>query len=291
MTAEKRLILLSADDFAMTEGITRGIEELAHAGLLSATSALVTTPHWHEHAHRLANLRDSVAIGLHFNLTLGSPLGPMPRLAPDGSLPTVGKLTRLALTRRISRSEIEQEANRQLVQFESLVGAPPDFIDGHQHVHALPVVRSGLLAAVRQRAGGRRLLVRHPGDRLRAIRARGGAWKKALTISWLARGFRSEVEAAGLMVNDSFAGITEFLPEAAEADLNASLLEPGRLHIAMCHPGHPDAELAAIDPVTERRKTEMEAIRKCPGLATRIWHPRRPADGPPINWQRELDAL
>ena len=59
--------VLCADDYALTEGVSRGIEELARAGRLSATSALVTTRHWPEHARRVAGLRRHVQVGLHLN--------------------------------------------------------------------------------------------------------------------------------------------------------------------------------------------------------------------------------
>lgn len=37
-------ILLVADDFAISEGVTEGIEQLARAHRISATSAIVTLP-------------------------------------------------------------------------------------------------------------------------------------------------------------------------------------------------------------------------------------------------------
>lgn len=282
------LILLSADDYAITAGVSRAIEDLAERGLLSATSAFVTTRHWAVDAPRLAARRDRLAIGLHFNLTLGAPLGAMPSLAPDGRLPAIGALTKAALTRRIDPSEIEAEAGRQLDRFAELAGVPPDFVDGHQHVHALPQVRDGLLAALRRHAGSRAVLVRDPADRWSRISRRGGARAKAMLLSWLSRGFTAAAARAGCVVNDSFAGVTDFKPEAAASELALALTEPGRLHIAMCHPGFPDAELAAIDPVTLRRRSEYDALIGLDGLAQDIWHPTRAADGAPIDWQREM---
>ena len=35
----------------------------------------------------------------------------------------------------------------------------------------------------------------------------------------------------------------------------------------MCHPGHPDAELAGLDPVVERRRMEYDALMRDPGAA------------------------
>ena len=47
------MIILCADDYALTEGVSRAIGELAAAQRLSATSVLVTSAHWPAAAPRL----------------------------------------------------------------------------------------------------------------------------------------------------------------------------------------------------------------------------------------------
>lgn len=278
------ILLLCADDFALTEGVSRAIEELCVAGRLSATSALVTTRYWPAHGARLAALRGLVAVGLHVNLTLGSPLGPMPRLAPTGQFPAIGALTRRAVRRSVDASEVMVETARQLIAFEQSVGFPPDFIDGHQHVHALPGIRDGVLAALCERFPHGGPLIRNPAEQIGAIIARGMAVSKATALSGLSFGFARAVRAAGFATNDTFGGVTDFRPEDAHEDLRLSMLRPGRLHLVMCHPGFPDAELAALDPVTSRRRSEYDALMQDHVLTTAIWRPRRPADGPAIDW-------
>ena len=49
-----RMLILCADDYALTEGVSRAIGELAAARRLSATSVMVTTPHWPAAAPRCA---------------------------------------------------------------------------------------------------------------------------------------------------------------------------------------------------------------------------------------------
>ena len=48
------MIILCADDYALTEGVSRAIGELAAARRLSATSVLVTSAHWPAGAPRLS---------------------------------------------------------------------------------------------------------------------------------------------------------------------------------------------------------------------------------------------
>ena len=69
-------------------------------------------------------------------------------------------------------------------------------------------------------------------------------------------------------------------------ELQSALREPGRRHIVMCHPGHPDAELARLDPVVARRRMEYEALMRDRSLPERIWRPSRNADGPALDWPR-----
>ena len=85
-------VILCADDFAMTRGISEGILALAEANRLSATCAMVNMPHWPSQAAAAVALRDRFALGLHLNLTFGAPLGAMPLLAPGGEFPSSDKI-------------------------------------------------------------------------------------------------------------------------------------------------------------------------------------------------------
>jgi chitin disaccharide deacetylase len=278
-------IILNADDYALTEGISRAIGELAAARRLSATSVLVTSPHWPASAPRLSVHRGRLAIGLHLDLTLGPPLAPMPRLAPEGRFPTVDGLAARVLSPLADMREIRAEIERQLGRFEAGLGFPPDHIDGHQHVHVLPRVRTALLEAVAQRYIMHKPLIRYPSDRLASINARQGARTKAYLVHAASLGFVRAAHRRSLPTNDSFSGFSDFDEECSFADeLERAMTLPGRRHIIMCHPGHPDAELARRDPVVARRRTEYEALLADTRLPDRIWRPSRSPDGPPIDW-------
>lgn len=279
------MIILCADDYGIAPGVDRAIDALAETGRLSATSAMVTFADWPGTAGRLNLLRDRIAIGLHLNLTLGAPLGPMPTLAPGGTLPAIGQLTARAWTGRVSKSEIRAEIDRQLDRFVAETGHQPDHIDGHQHAHALPVVRSALTAAVRDRKWPEPPLIRSPEDSPLRIARRGMATAKAIAITALTTGSQRTWRAADLPTNDSFAGVSAFASGIDFADeLAAALTHPVRIHIVMCHPGFPDETLAARDPVVGRRAEEYAAIAAFTRLPERIWHPDRTASDGPIDW-------
>jgi chitin disaccharide deacetylase len=278
-------VLLCADDYAMTNGISRAIIELAEAGRLSATSAMTTSAHWPSHATWLARVRGQIATGLHLNLTLGQPLGPMPGLTFNRQFPPIADLTARSLSGRLDRAEIAAEIERQLVAFEAELGFAPDHIDGHQHVHVLPRVRDALLDVVTRRYGSARMrpLVRNPADTLARIATRRRAAAKAVTLCWLGRGFASGAIAARLPVNEGFGGVCDFAPAEVAADFAAAVAPSGPRHLVMCHPGFVDDELVRIDPVRERRQCEFDVLMR-EGFCAPIWRPNRTAGGGALDW-------
>lgn len=277
MTSERRHRFLCADDYAMTAGLSRGIEELALARKISATSAMVTTAHWTSDAPRIRDLRGHVAVGLHLNLTLGSPLGPCPTLAPSGAFHELQPLIKAALTRKIGRVEARDEIRRQLDAFQAALGFPPDHIDGHQHVHVLPVIRRALLDEVAARFPDRPPLLRDPTEGLLGIAATSPAPAKALVVKTLAAGFARSARKRGLTVNTSFAGFSAFnTSRPFESEMIAALdrrRDASAFKIVMCHPGFLDDELCRIDPVVARRRQEFDTLMKLAPPEAALWHP------------------
>jgi predicted glycoside hydrolase/deacetylase ChbG (UPF0249 family) len=249
---------LCADDFALSPAVSRGILEALAAGRLTATSAMTTQKSWPEAAKAFRDLAPHADLGLHFNLTLGRPLGEMPRFAPGGAFPSMNAIAPAAWRRALPRAEIRDELRRQLDAFEAAYGAPPDFVDGHQHVHVLPGIAEDLLAEFSARGLAGKIWMRDSADRPGRIVARGRHWGKALTVAGLARGFRAKARAAGFALNDGFSGFSDFDPPADYGEDFATFLRaPGARPLIMCHPGHVDDELARLDPVTDSRETEL----------------------------------
>jgi predicted glycoside hydrolase/deacetylase ChbG (UPF0249 family) len=252
---------LCADDYALTPGVSRGILELLRARRLTAVSVMTTRPGWPEAAGELKPFILGVDIGLHLNLTLGAPLRAMPGLAPTGEFPAVGALVRAAVLGRLPLGEIAAEIARQIDAFTRHFGRLPDYVDGHQHVHALPGVRDALLRTLAEQGLSGRLWLRDPGDRIDAILARPMRGK-ALAVAVLAAGFAARAHASRFALNDGFAGFSDFDPAGDYAALfAASLRSPGPHHLVMCHPGFADEALARLDPATSSRETELAFFR------------------------------
>ena len=136
-------VCICADDFGLESGVDQGIAALAARGKLTAVSCLSMGPTFGRDAEMIRGL--DIDIGLHLNFTesLGQP----------GLFMSVGKLILSAYLRILPASRINEQINRQLDAFESIMGREPDFVDGHLHVHQLPQIRESLIEQLTKRYG------------------------------------------------------------------------------------------------------------------------------------------
>ena len=141
--AHKRLILC-ADDFAANASISQGIAVLARAGRISATSAMVLSPRWAGDAGLLRDMHGRIDVGLHLDWTSG-----FARAAGHGM--SLGSAMRTAVLGGFDQAAARAVIERQLDAFEAVWKAPPDHIDGHQHVQQFAGIREALVAVVRAR--------------------------------------------------------------------------------------------------------------------------------------------
>jgi predicted glycoside hydrolase/deacetylase ChbG (UPF0249 family) len=265
-------LILCADDYAIAPGVSRGILRLIEHGRLTATSCLTVSRFWPEHAGWLKPHADTADIGLHLALTLLPPLAAMPHTAPSGRLPDTQTLTIAAWRRRLDLEEIAAELGRQIDAFETVFGRPPAFLDGHQHVHQLPGIRDIVLDLWHRRLAAGGGWLRLTDETLPNILRRGVERTKATIISLLGRGLGRRARAAGLPVNQSFAGVHDFSMRVPYARLFERFLEAATdRHLVMCHPGHADDELRAIDDVIEAREEELAFLESAafPALLAR----------------------
>lgn len=254
----KRLVIC-ADDYAISPAVSAGIRELAVAGRLSATGTMTCMPDWPAEAPALRPLGLAVAVGLHVTLTDQCPLGPMPRLAPQGRFPGVGALFKLCFSSRLPTEEVAAELERQLDAFEAHFGRAPDFIDGHQHVHLLPGVRQAILALFDRRLDAGRVWLRDCTDRPASLLKRGSAFKAAV-IAGIGRPLAKAARGRKIPMNQGFSGFYDGRREPLRDALARLLIGAEDGHLLMVHPGHVDAALIACDSLTDSRQVEWETL-------------------------------
>lgn len=259
MRTRSRPVILCADDFALAEGVSEGILRLAEEGRLTAIGCMTASPLWRSLAGRLDAVEDRCDIGLHLTLTDLEPLGALPRLAPAGRLPGLARLMTASFSGCFERAEVRDELRRQWDAFVAARGRPPDFLDGHQHVHLLPGVREAVLELATMGGFERRPYLRVCWDAPTRVLTRGIAVGKTLFLCLLSIPFRREVARLGLAANDSFRGVHAFDPSVDYATLFPRFLAGrARRPLVMCHPGLVDARLRAVDTVTDQRRREYD---------------------------------
>ena len=253
-----RHIWLCADDYGISPSVNIAIRDLIVRGRLNATSVMVVAPSFGRSEasalRRLNAVAPRVAIGLHLALT--APYRPLTEsFTPTRGgtfLPLAAAFGR-AMMRRLEPPALRAEIAGQIRAFLDLFGRPPDFVDGHQHVHVFPQIADAVLEVVKDEAPN--AWVRQCGSA--APLRQQFADRKGLLLDVLSIRLRRRARALGIRTNPAFAGTYDFDQRADVARLFARFLErlPDR-GLVMCHPGFVDAELERLDPLTSLRETE-----------------------------------
>ena len=237
MTAAEKTLAICADDYGQSPAIDAGILRLLAMRRLSAVSCLSGGASWVADAPKLLAAAGEAQLGLHFNLSEGRPLSPaLARQWPR--FPVLPRLIAAAHLRRLPLAALREELAAQLAAFTAATGRTPDYIDGHQHVHALPGVRDAVLAAA---------AALRPVPALRStakVAGPGFAVKRWLIESTGGRALGRALAARGLRHNRVLLGAYDF----AQTDYRALMrhwlaLTPAEGGLLFCHPGE-----AAEDP-------------------------------------------
>jgi chitin disaccharide deacetylase len=257
-TPATRHIWLCADDYGISPAVNTAIRDLIVRGRLNATSVMVVAPsfsRFEASALRALNAKlPRVAIGLH--LTLTAPFRPVTdsfRPNRDGAFLPLAKTFGRAMIRRLDAAALRSEVAGQLQIFVDAFDRPPDFVDGHHHVHLFPQITGAVLETVKQKAP--KAWLRQCGSAL-PLRKRL-ADQKGFVLDLLSTRLRKRAAALGIRTNPAFAGTYDFDQGADFPALFAKFVErmpDGGL--IMCHPGFVDAELKRLDPLTTLRETE-----------------------------------
>lgn len=239
---------MCVDDYGLHEGIDEASIVLARQGRVSAISVMSQGCTWPDSAAALRAVHDPARldVGLHLNLTEAMPgvaAEPLPRVILRSHL-GLGSLDALRATVR-----------RQLDRFEEAWGAPPAHVDGHQHVHQLPRVRSVLFDELQRRYPGQRPWLR--ASRRPPASADLPERRKAGIISALGAGaLQRRADHEGWPCNRALLGVYGFDADAATyrrlLQRWCAAAQDGDL--LMCHPA---TRTPADDVIGEARRTEF----------------------------------
>jgi predicted glycoside hydrolase/deacetylase ChbG (UPF0249 family) len=227
-----RFLIVNADDFNLTEGVTRGILEAHRHGIVTSASVMVNLPGL-EPSQGLARMARRLALGLHLNLTLGPPVLPPGEVA--SLVDDCGRFIRDR--RRLEEAgearEIRAELAAQAARFEAVFGHHPSHLDTHHHLHRRPRVFGMVLDLAEALGVPLRALTPEMAEQIRARR------------------LPAADRAIGEVGSEAY-----WTPQAL---LNLpDMMEPGVTEL-VCHPGYADAALTHST-YCSQREVEMRAL-------------------------------
>ena len=202
--------LLHADDLGLAEGVDAAIIDLARSGQLRGASLLVNGPTAADAVKAWRDLADPPPLTLHFCLTEGHGLPNCPDL-PTG----FGSLLLASLLpwrRRRIAPQLRTVLLQQISRYRQLTGLRQIRLDGHQHIHLVPLVLDAVLDLSRSESitwvrTTREALPEGLSLRLWWRSLQTGGLIKWLVLQLLSGLAIPRLRRAGLQTNRRFAGV------------------------------------------------------------------------------------
>ena len=273
MPVQPRPLTVCVDDFGLHDGVNRAVFDLVGRGRVSAVSCLVDGVAWASGAAALQAVVGQGAerradVGLHLNFS--EALQPASLTGSAWVAQPVSTLIVRSLSRQLDGQVLRAEVERQWARFEAVWGRPPDFVDGHQHVHQLPQIRDALMAVLdaRQASLPAHFWLRDCGTSVLQQWCAGvpvPVAVKAGVISVLgSAALRRLARQRGLRTSTGLLGSYPFDTDEAGylALWRAWLgLVPARGGLLMCHPSLGAVAPAVPDPIAAARAVEQSALQ------------------------------
>jgi predicted glycoside hydrolase/deacetylase ChbG (UPF0249 family) len=268
--ANRRQLVVVADDFGIGPETDRAILELGAAGVLTGTVLIVNSPFAEAAVLAWKKAGRPVELGWHPALTIDRPILPAARVPSlvdhEGRCWPLGAFLKRSLFGRIRAAEVAAEMAAQYDRFRDLVGAPPRLVNSHQHVSLFRPVSAALHALL---VGKReRPFVRRVCEPWRTLARVPGARVKRGMLDVFGRRQAKALARDGFPGCEWLAGITD-PPFVRDPAFHTRWLAavPGRSVELACHPGYRDDTLIGRDcgehdGLLQRRVDELALLRR-----------------------------
>ena len=248
-------ITLCADDYAQNIAISEGIIRLAELGRISATSCMVNSDAWNDTYSALQVIYPTTYVGLHVNLTHGIALSDSWKNHYGAQFPGLARLLMLAYSRQLNPAVIAAECHAQWDAYSNAMNVMPDFIDGHQHVHQLPLIRDAILSVYADRSLSG-TTIRKTTQGWRDLVVKDGFLKRQLIMLLGGIELNKRLTALNIPTNTSFSGIYNFKQSTHYRKYFQSFLRYSQDNgLIMCHPGQRSND--TTDPLNDYRHHEL----------------------------------
>lgn len=248
-------LIINADDFGFSTGITDGILESHRAGILTSTTWMATMPDAARGA-QLARACPTLGIGIHLCLTQGTPCAKNLSALTDttGQFPPTAARLLLKISRsRRALADCEVEWSAQ-VEKALAAGLRPTHLDSHKHVHHWPsLALIALRVADRFKIPAVRAAREIPIPGVRQPWAYRG-------LPWLGQRLAHRAAAAGIGVTDWFFGLST--TGATDLTVWRRLIEncPPGVGEVMVHPGYSSGLTGRETRLLTQRTVEQQAL-------------------------------
>ena len=223
---KKKKICICADDFGMSASISEGIIDLVKGKKIQAVSCILNKDVFLKYYKVLKKFKYQIDIGLHINLTENK-TGVNLKF---NNISNFFSSLRLIIFRR---DLITKQVNSQIKEFERYFEFKPKHIDGHHHIHQLPLVSSIIINSIKSF----KPFVRQSGDSISNILSRRIAIIKSILISLFSKNLILNLKKDNLYFNESFSGIYEFNESIEYKKIfHKFLVSNKNNHLIMCHP-------------------------------------------------------
>lgn len=276
-------LVVTADDFGLSEPVNEAVELAHREGILSAASLMAGAPAFNDAVARARRL-PSLGVGLHVTLTDGRPVLPPKRVpglvGADGRFRTNPAAFGVALYFSPElRRQVRDEIAAQFVRFAS-AGLSLDHVNAHQHFHLHPVVAEAIADFAASHGAPP---VRVPEEPFRNSYAAGGDRPVGRAMSRLffapqTHRLRQRFAAVGLATNDQVFGLVDSGAMTERRLLGILDHVPEGVTEIYCHPAtrrwtgpdslppdyEPEQELAALTSAAVLAKVRERGLELLP---------------------------
>lgn len=252
----KKRIIMNADDYGHTPGISAGIRHAHLQGIVTSTTVMMNRPDAVAAVCQALEECPRLGLGVHLVATSGAPLLPVSRVKSitGGSENFPGLAAQIARISEVDPLEVQAEWSVQIEKFVETAGRAPDHLDSHHHFsYFTPPIFRVMLELARDY---------NCPIRLPDLSAMDEAISDLTPemVQAMREGAPALMEEFKPRHPDYFS--PSFYDETATKsglkDLLANL-PPGAAEI-MCHPGYVDQDLLARSIYNLQRETEIEAL-------------------------------
>jgi predicted glycoside hydrolase/deacetylase ChbG (UPF0249 family) len=246
-----RRLIINADDFGVSQGVTDSIVRLTQQGIVTSTT-LMATGRAFDYAVRCTKEMHSLSVGVHLDATSGSPVSPVDQI--ESLVDEAGQFlpkSDLGALSRINPVELQYEFKNQ-IEKALAAGIDVSHLDNH---HNWVYFDSRLFEVVVSLAAEYQLPIRYPFSGMSEHRARRIATKLGLPTEKFFNSIQETSELVshhGVKKADSFwIEFTSFDRTEQAFEEFVRTLEPGTTELCV-HPGSD----------TDRQKTELNILSK-----------------------------